>query len=149
MSFSICPKPLTKLGMKGCYLTLDKMGLMINFYSYIKVIWLIERNVSLLMVLYLNGVKLNLRYPKAPCWDPLLFLIYINDLEKGIKSHINIFADDTSLFSTVKETNISALDLNHDLFQGKMNCKPDPSKTYSSNCILAQIQSNCSSSNIY
>ena len=29
---------------------------------------------------------------------PLLFLIYINDLEIGIKSHIKFFADDTSLF---------------------------------------------------
>ena len=45
---------------------------------------------------------------------PLFFLIYIHDLEKGIKSHIN-FADGRSLFSIVKEPNISALDLNHDL----------------------------------
>ena len=30
---------------------------------------------------------------------PLLFLVYTNDLEIGIKSHIKFFADDTSLFS--------------------------------------------------
>ena len=33
---------------------------------------------------------------------PLLFLIYINDLERNIKSNTKCFADDTSLFSTVK-----------------------------------------------
>ena len=46
---------------------------------------------------------------------PLLYLIYINDLENGIKSHIKYFADDTSLFTIIKDPDISALELNHDL----------------------------------
>ena len=29
---------------------------------------------------------------------PLLFLIYINDLAENIKSHIKLFADDTTLY---------------------------------------------------
>ena len=33
---------------------------------------------------------------------PLLFLIYINDLERNIKSNSKFFADDTMLFSLVK-----------------------------------------------
>ena len=32
---------------------------------------------------------------------PILFLIYINDLPIGIKSKINIFADDTKMASKV------------------------------------------------
>ena len=66
---------------------------------------------------------------------PLLFLIYINDLERNIKSNINFFADDTSLFSTVKSPVISAEDSNHDLaiihqwaHQWKMEFNPDPTK---------------------
>ena len=36
--------------------------------------------------------------PQGSVFGPLLFLIYINDLEEGIKSSVKSFADDTSLF---------------------------------------------------
>ena len=52
---------------------------------------------------------------------PLLFLIYINDLERNIKSNIKIFADDTLLLSILKCPIISASDLNH--FNGLINGK--------------------------
>ena len=39
--------------------------------------------------------------PQGSVLGPLLFLIYINDLERNIKSNIIFFADDTMLFSTV------------------------------------------------
>jgi hypothetical protein len=45
----------------------------------------------------------------------LLFIIYINDLERNIKSNIKFFADDTILLSIVKDPVISANDLHHDL----------------------------------
>ena len=53
--------------------------------------------------------------PQGSLLGPLLFLVYINDLEKGIKSSIKFFADDTSLFSTVYGPKISAEELNQDL----------------------------------
>ena len=73
--------------------------------------------------------------PQGSVLGPLLFLVYINDLENGIKSSIHFFADDTSLFSTVNDPNSSADELNNDLqqisqwaFQWKMSFNPDPTK---------------------
>ena len=73
--------------------------------------------------------------PQGSVLSPLLFLIYINDLERNIKSNIKFFADDTMLFSIVKDPTISASDLNDNLniifqwaHQWKMEFNPDPTK---------------------
>ena len=73
--------------------------------------------------------------PQGSVLGPLLFLVYINDLESNIKSNIKFFADDTMLFSIVKDPVTSASDLNHDLdmiyqweHQWKMEFNPDPTK---------------------
>ena len=73
--------------------------------------------------------------PQGSVLGPLLFLIYINDLERNIKSNITFFADDDMLFSIVKDPAISANNLNHDLgiiqqwaHQWKMEFNPDPTK---------------------
>ena len=66
---------------------------------------------------------------------PLLFLIYTNELSEGFKSNPKLFADNTFLFSLVKDTNLSQIELNEDLakinnwvYRWKMNFNPDPSK---------------------
>ena len=73
--------------------------------------------------------------PQGSVLGPLLFLVYINDLDRNIKSNIKFFADDTMLFSIVKDPVISANDLNHDLniihqwvYQWKLEFNPDPTK---------------------
>ena len=73
--------------------------------------------------------------PQGSVLGPLLFLVYINDLEQGIESHVKFFADDTSLFSIVNDPVVSAASLQHDLnwitewaHQWKMSFNPDPTK---------------------
>ena len=73
--------------------------------------------------------------PQGSVFGPLLFLIYIHDLEKHIKSNVKLFGDDTMLFSVVNNPAISANELNHDLkvisqwaYQWKMNFNPDFNK---------------------
>ena len=73
--------------------------------------------------------------PQGSVLGPLLFLVYINNLENCIKSSVKFFADDTSLFSIVRDPLVSAGELNHDLglisqwaYQWKMSFNPDPTK---------------------
>ena len=88
----------------------------------------------------LNGMEskwgaIKAGVPQGSVLGPLLFLIYINDLEDGIKSNVKFFADDTSLFSIVQDSEVSFEMLQHDLdcitewaHQWKMSFNPDPTK---------------------
>ena len=53
--------------------------------------------------------------PQGSVLGALLFLIYNNDLEKGIKSKIKFFAANTSIFSIITDPTLTASELNHDL----------------------------------
>ena len=73
--------------------------------------------------------------PQGSVLGPLLFLVYINDLESNIVSNVKFFADDTMLFSVVHDPTITASDLNHDLqiinvwaHQWKMAFNPELNK---------------------
>ena len=73
--------------------------------------------------------------PQGSIPGPLLFLVYINDLPKGLKLNANFLADETSLFTIVKDKNESANILNDDLqlisncaYKWKMLFNPDPKK---------------------
>ena len=70
--------------------------------------------------------------PQGSVLGSLFFLIYINDLLKGLNPEVKFFADDTSLFSIVNCINTSASKLNSDLlkmqdwvYQWKMSFNPD------------------------
>ena len=73
--------------------------------------------------------------PQGSVLGPLLFLVYINDLERNLTSEVKFFADDTMLFCVVKDPQTSAQELNQDLdlinrwaHQWKMQFNPDPTK---------------------
>ena len=78
---------------------------------------------------------INARVPLGSILSPLLFLICINDLSNEFSSNPRLFGDDTSLFSVVRDTNLSTSTLNNDLlkinnwaYQWKTSFNPDPSK---------------------
>ena len=64
-----------------------------------------------------------------------MFLIYVNDLSDDLRCTLKLFANDTSLFSTVRNINEATRYLNKDLieimewaFQWKIGFNPDISK---------------------
>ena len=64
-----------------------------------------------------------------------MFLIYINDLSEGLSTNATLFANNTSLFSVIHDSQASANVLNKGLelihnwaFQWKINFNPDPTK---------------------
>ena len=128
-------KAFDKVWHDGLLYKLKCLGVEGNFYNILKN-YLHNRKQRVV----LNGqssswLEINAGVPQGSVLGPLLFLIYINDLSENLISVSKLFADDTSIFSTVFNTNKSSEDLNRDLltinnwaFQWKMSFNPDPNK---------------------
>ena len=74
-----------------------------------------------------NWMCLKAGVPQGSVLDPILFLVYINDLTDNISSDMRHFADDSSLFTRVKRVNQTHDSLVKDL-QREMLFNPDLTK---------------------
>lgn len=63
---------------------------------------MLRQSISIVWVKSSRTPPLTQGVPKVSVLGPLLFIVYINDLESGVKSKINFFADDTSLYAVVR-----------------------------------------------
>ena len=73
--------------------------------------------------------------PQGSVLGPLFFLLYINDLPNDLVCNVKIFADDTSIFSTIHDSHVTTDQLEHDMHlikqwasTWKMSFNPDSSK---------------------
>ena len=108
-------KAFHKVWHEGLLYKLKSMGISGEFYN------LLQNYLSgRLQRVIPNGQTSSWRsilvgIPEGSILGPLLFLIYINDLPNKLKSNAKLFADDTSLFTIIKDKNKSANVLSNDL----------------------------------
>jgi hypothetical protein len=110
-------KAFDKVWHKGLVFKLSKMGFHGSMLRWLKD-YLHDRKQRVVI----DGKSSTYRYilagvPQGSVLGPLLFLVYINDICVNLKSIVQLYADDTSLFRIVRNRNMisAVLHINNDL----------------------------------
>ena len=132
-NFSDLSKAFDKVWHEGLIFKIEHIGMSGNLLSLLKRFLNNRFQRVVLNGQCSNWSSVLAGVPQGSILVPLLFLIYINDLPEGLQSSVKLFADDTSLFSTVHDPNMSADQLDKDLkkkfsdwaYKWKMIFNPD------------------------
>ena len=87
----------------------------IDFLSFREQRVVLNRQVS-------QWISIEAGVPQGAILGPLLFFIYINDVSDDLSTNAKLFADDTFLFSVVRDINTSSIHLNNNL---KSKCQSE------------------------
>ena len=96
-------KAFDKVPHKRLILKLKSHGMVNNIINWIEQ-WLTDRRQRVVVDEEVSSWKSVLSgVPQGSVLGPILFLVYINDLEEGVTGKILKFADDTNLFTKTKK----------------------------------------------
>ena len=128
-------KAFDKVWHEGLLFKLEQNGISGNLLKFFKSYLYNRKQRVVLNGAYSEYSLIESGVPQGSVLGPLLFLIYINDLEVGLKSKVKFFADDTMLYNIVNVPSEAADELNRDLeiiqrwaYKWKMAFNPDPTK---------------------
>ena len=100
-------KALDKVPHQRLIIKLKSHGIGISIINWIEQ-WLTDRRQRVVVDGEVSNWKPVLSgVPQGSVLGPILFLIYINDLEEGVTSKILKFVDDTKLFRKIREMGIN------------------------------------------
>ena len=108
-------KAFDKVWHRGLLLKLKHAGIKDNLLNWFSN-YLYQRHQRVVVPgVSSSQAEIKAGVPQGSILGPLLFLVYINDIVNDIEGHINLFADDTSLFVVVDTPNSAAAVLKSDI----------------------------------
>ena len=112
--FWVALKAFDKGWHKGLIYKLRQYGFTWNLLTLLTDFLSSRKQRVVLNGLHSSRADIKAVFPQVSILEPLLFLVYINELVKNLHSIPKLFADDTSLFLTVADEALSNSHLNDD-----------------------------------
>ena len=110
-------KAFDRVWHRGLLHKLNAIGITGPLYSWFKSYLADRKQAVVVKGSKSNYLQIKAGVPQGSVLGPILFLIYINDIQNEIQSKIKLFADDTSIYLSLDDDNIRSQILNSDLEQ--------------------------------